>query len=293
MSRRLAVAAAAASGIQVGAAIVATRFVVDQTDPLSLALLRYVIGVLCLAPAALAAGRARFARRDLVPIALLGMAQFGVLIALLNYGLRVVPAGRAALLFATFPLLTMVVAALLGRERLTPPKTAGVLLSIAGVGLALGEKAAAPGGAWLGDAAILASALCGAVCSVLYRPYLQKYPALAVGTVAMLASVGLLALLAASQGFFHSVPHFTRTGWLAILFIGLSSGVGYFLWLWALGHAPPTQVTVFLGLSPVTAALLGAWLLAEPLSALSLLGVAAVVLGLRLATRGPPAVIDA
>src|SRR5207244_4477042 len=126
--RLLPAAAAAATGIQVGSAIVATRFVVDQTGPASLALLRYLIGVCCLLPPVLmSAPRARFDRRDLLAIGLLGIAQFGILIALLNYGLRLVPSARAALIFATLPLLTMVVAAALGQERLTLAKLSGVL----------------------------------------------------------------------------------------------------------------------------------------------------------------------
>ena len=46
-------AASAAAGILVGAAMVATRFVVEQTGPASLALLRYVIGFCCLLPVVL------------------------------------------------------------------------------------------------------------------------------------------------------------------------------------------------------------------------------------------------
>src|SRR6267142_939059 len=193
MARFLAAAAAAATGVQVGSAMVATRFVVDQTGPTSLALLRYVIGFCCLLPVVwLSAGRVRFARRDILPIALLGITQFGILIALLNYGLRFIPSARAALIFATFPLLPLVLAAALGHERLTWPKILGVLLTIAGVGLALGEKAIQGSGAhaWTGELAVFASAVCGAVCSVLYRPYLLTYPALPVSAFAMLASVG-------------------------------------------------------------------------------------------------------
>lgn len=282
------VAAAAATGVLVGSAMVATRFVVDQTGPASLALLRYAIGFCCLLPFVLfSPERTRFARRDLLPIALLGITQFGILIALLNYGLKFVPSGRAALIFATFPLLTMVLAAALGHERLTAAKIAGVLLTITGVGVALGEKAIQSGGAhdWVGEAAVFASALCGAVCSVLYRPYLKTYPALPVSAFAMLASVGFLALLAGGEGFFASAPRFTPGGWLAVVFIGVNSGIGYYLWLWALGHAPATQVTVFLALSPITAAWLGALFLAEKFSAASALGLALVAVGLWLAHR--------
>src|SRR5947207_933744 len=80
-----------------------------------------------------------------------------------------------------------------------------VLLTIAGVGFALGDRAAA-GAAWIGDAAVFASALVGAICSVLYRPYLQRYPALPVSAFAMLASVLFLAVLAAGEGFFAHGP---------------------------------------------------------------------------------------
>lgn len=285
----LPAAAAAATAMQVGAAMVATRFVVDQTGPASLAMLRYAIGALCLLPVVLAAGGMRFRARDFAPIALLGIGQFGVLVALLNWGLKTVPAGRAALLFAVFPLLTMLLAAWLGRERLTLAKAAGVLLSIVGVGFALGDKALAPGAAdgWLGEAAVLASALVGALCSVFYRPYLQRYSALPVSAFAMLASVAALALLAAPEGFFAALPpRFTPLGWGAVLFIGVGSAVAYWLWLWALRRAPPTEVSIFLALSPLTAALLGGALLGEPLSWLIVLALACVGAGLWLAHRG-------
>ena len=283
---RLALAAAAATGVQVGAAIVATRLVVDQTGPGSLAFLRYLIGVLFLLPAATMAARVRFARRDVVPIALLGIGQFGVLIALLNYALQHIPSARAALIFATFPLITMVLAAVLGRERLTLLKTVGVALTIVGVGVSLGETALLSGGAdhgWLGTAAAFASALTGAVCAVLYRPYLARYPTVQVSAFAMAASVAFLALLAGGEGLFAAWPAFTGTGWGAIAFIGASSGIGYWLWLFALRHAPPTQVTVFLGLSPVTAAILGALVLDEPITAGTVIGLGFVLLGLWLA----------
>ncbi len=290
--QRLAALAAAATGIQVGAAIVATRFVVDQLSPVTLAMLRYAIGFLCLLPLVLLAPRVRFAGRDILPIALLGITQFGILIALLNYGLQFISAGRAALIFATFPLMTLVLARLSGREAMTGAKTAGVLLTVVGVAAALGETAyqgGAPGelsnDAWIGAAAVLASAFCGALCSILYRPYLQRYPTLPVSAFAMLASVGFLALLAGAEGAFGALPRVTAGGWLAILFIGVSSGFGYYLWLWALRHTTPTRVTVFLALSPLTAALFGALLLGEALDRGLVIGLACVALGLWLAHR--------
>ncbi len=283
-----AIAAAAASGVLVGAGIVATRFVIAQTHPASLALLRYVVGLLCLAPAVAFAPRVRFRRQDLLPMAGLGIVQFGILIALLNFGLERIPASLGALIFATFPLLTMVFAALLRAEPLRRGRSSGVALTVLGVGLALGDKLALPGAAaanWVGALAVLASALSGAVCAVLYRPYLQRYPALPVSAFAMAAAVLALAGMAAGEGFFAAVPQFTWGGWLAVAFIGANSGAGYYLYLWALQHASPTRVTVFIALSPLTATLLGVLWLGEAVTATFLAGLACAAAGLWLAHR--------
>jgi drug/metabolite transporter (DMT)-like permease len=275
----LAVLAAAATGVQVGAAIVATRYVAADISPASLAFLRYAIGVACLIPAVAIAARVRFARGDILPIAALGVGQFGILIALLNYGLRTVPAARGALIFATFPLLTLIVAALLGHERVTARKLAGILATMTGVALALGDKILGAG-SLAGELAILASAATGAICSVLYRPYLRRYPTLPVSAFAMAAAAAALLVPAALDDLATAPFRLTAGAWGAIVFIGLSSGSFYVLWLWALKNIAATRVTVFLALSPVTAAVLGVALLGEPVTLGMMAGVVCVAAGL-------------
>ena len=71
----LAILAGTVTGVLVGAAMVATRYVIGQTDPASLALLRYGIGTLGLIPPLLLIRRVKFAGRDLIPIALLGIGR--------------------------------------------------------------------------------------------------------------------------------------------------------------------------------------------------------------------------
>lgn len=281
----LASLAGALVGIQVGSAIVATRFVIDQTQPGSLALLRYSIGALCLLPPLLASARTPFSKQDLLPLSVLGVTQFGIVVVLLNYALQFISSARAALIFATLPLQVMVLAALLGYERLTLTKSLGVVLTMIGVGFVLSESAFDQGIAqgWPGYMAVAISTLAAATCSVLYRPYLQKYPTLQVSSFAMLASVVFLALIAAREGFFKTWPHFTLAGWLAVLFIGVGSGIGYFLWLWALNHTTPTKVTIFLSLNPITAAGLGTFFLGEKLTVTLLVGITCVIVGLGVA----------
>lgn len=286
MSRRLAVAAAAGTGIQVGAALVASRHVALDIGPATLALLRYAIGFACLLPVALRVGAWPFRGRDVAPIALLGILQFAALIALLNHALQHIPPGRAALIFATFPLLTVLIAAATGREPLTLRRVVAVLLSIAGVGLALGGGTLG-GGSEIGqgDVAAFLAALCGAVASVGYGPYLKRYPTVPVSTFAMAAAVIALAPMTLAEAPLERLASLGPDKWAAILFIGLSSGIGYFLWLFALRHSDAGKVTIWLGLSPVVAGMLGAILLGDPFGPPAIAGTALVLAGLRLATR--------
>ena len=198
-------------------------------------------------------------------------------------------AARAALIFATFPLLTSLIAAALGRERLTLSKLIGVLLTILGVGLALGEQTLQRGAvhdAWVGELAVFASAVSGAVCSVLYRPYLEKYPTLPVGAFGMVASVVFLVPLAAGEGFFASRPRSRRVAgrpWRSSASAAAAATIsGCGRWARRLRRG----VTAFLALSPVTAAALGAWLLGEPVSPLAALGLVSVAGDLVLAHLG-------
>src|SRR5262249_59889797 len=90
-------------------------------------------------------------------------------------------------------------------------RAAGVWGKIGGVAMALGEKALGRGGepsGWLGEAAVFGSALSAAACSVLYRPYVRRYPTVPVSAFAMLASIAFLSLLAARQGVFAGRPRF-------------------------------------------------------------------------------------
>lgn len=219
-------------------------------------------------------------------MAALGAGQFALLIALLNYGLQHIGAAQAALIFSLFPLLTLLLSAALGRERLSATLIWGVLLSMAGVALSLAPKLQAPHpGHWWGEAAVLASACTGAPCSVLYRPYLQRYPTVAVSGFAMGVSVLLLSLLALHENWPAQVLTLSLQTWGVVGLIGASSAAGNVWWLYALKHESPTRVTVFLALNPLTAALLGRIFLAEDMGAWLLAAMVLIAAGLWLATR--------
>ncbi|MBL0171788.1 MAG: DMT family transporter [Gemmatimonadaceae bacterium] len=282
-SRRTVLAASAASTF-FGASVVATRFVVAQTNPVSLAFLRYLVATLCLLPVLRAALQVAMPRRDLFAIGALGALFFGIFPWSFSAALVHVPASRVALMLATTPLVTLVISRARGVESITMSILAGQLLAIAGLWLALGPSPGSGTPDWLGYGLTLVTVLCGAMYNVFSRPYLKRYRPLHVTALSMAAGALFLAPLAAVKGLFTVRPAFSAGGWLAVVFLGTVGGaLGFALWIWALERSTPSRVAVFIALNPITATLLGALLMREPVTATFVAGLACVVGGIILA----------
>lgn len=295
---RTALAATVAS-MCFGASVVATRFVVGQTEPVTLAFLRYGIATLCLSPVLLATWKARMPRRDLLAIGALGVLFFGLFPWSFSAALVHLPSSRVATIIATTPLMTLVISHVRGVERITVTMALGQLVALAGLYFALDIASTSPtagqgsaptlgGSMWLGVALTFFAVLCGALYNVLSRPYLKRYPPLRVSAISMAAGTIALALPAGMRGVFSQAPHFSFAGWGAVLFLGTFGGaLGFALWIWALQRSTPSRVAVFLALNPVTATLLGALLLGEFVTWRFVLGLACVIAGISLANRRP------
>jgi drug/metabolite transporter (DMT)-like permease len=122
----IGVAIALVSSLLGGSAAAITRYLAGPADPITLAILRWGIGFLCVLPAAILL-RAKWPQcKDWAAVAALGFCYFGVFFVLYNIAISYTTAARASLALATLPLHTMVVGALLGIEPLTMRKSIGV-----------------------------------------------------------------------------------------------------------------------------------------------------------------------
>jgi drug/metabolite transporter (DMT)-like permease len=276
--------AAALAAILFGASVVAIRIAVRDIPPLTLAVLRFGQGSLVLFAGLLAFRRdlLRIDRRDLPYLALLGSTFFTIFPVTLNVGMRYVDASRAALVLATMPLWTVVLARLVVRERLTPRQIAGVVLSIVGVAIVMIDRRAITGGTSYsarGDLLLIASALCGAIYNVLAKRMLARYKGLTVTFYAM--TIGTLFLVPAS--IVERAPGLaalSRETLGMVIFVGVFGGaIAFSLWTSALSHLSPTKVSVYINLNPIAATVLGATVLHERLSFFFAVGFAAVVAG--------------
>lgn len=257
------VAAGLFTGIQVGAALFASRLIVGETGVGLLGFLRYGMALLLLLPALLISRPPVLARRDVLPVLLLGIGQIGLMITLLNLALSCVGAARVALIFATLPAFNLLINRALNRTGEGWLSTTGVVLTIGGVAMLVGHDALfaeTTGHTYLGIAAAFGATLSVALCSTFYRPYVHRYGAIKISTIAFAVSLAPLAAL--SIAFPSPAPPAgwsSQTIWLLML-VGLISGIGHLTWFHAIKKLSPTKVTGFLALSPPTAAVLsGIW----------------------------------
>ena len=171
-SRLLANLAALAAASLFGASVVAVRAAGADIPPLNLGVLRFTQGaaVLLIATAVISPKRLRVRRRDAAYLALLGFLMFAAFPFTFNTSLRYTEASRGALLLASMPIWSVVLARRLADERLTRGQTLGVVMTFAGVVVVLAERGLRVPGAGsqlVGDALMLLTALLGAVYGVL------------------------------------------------------------------------------------------------------------------------------
>jgi drug/metabolite transporter (DMT)-like permease len=291
MNEQLGVAIAILSSAIGGTAAAVTRYLVSSADPITLAILRWGLGFLCVLPVALML-RVRWpGRADWPAVAALGLSFFGLFFVLYNIALGYTTAARASLALSTLPLQTMVVGALLGIEPLTARKSAGVAIAMGGVLAALAAGLAeAPSGAWRGELIMTGAVLCMAFYNVWSRPFIQRSSALGFLTVGMGAGAASLLLAGMLTGRLAALSGFSVQEWIAGVYLGVAGGaLAFILWVLALERATPTRVANTMTVNPVAAALLATVLVSEPITLNLIVGMIAVLAGIWIATTVPGA----
>jgi drug/metabolite transporter (DMT)-like permease len=278
-------AAVLSSGLG-GTAVGATRYLAGSLDPITIGAVRFGGGLLVLAPVALWRGERWPGRHDWPGIAGLGLLFFGLFPVLFNASLLYTTAARGALALSTLPLLTLAAGALLRIEAPTARKTLGVLIAMGGVALALATSlSGAPPGAWRGDLMMVAAALCMALYNVWSRPYIARSGPIVFAALGMGTGAICLAILSAASGGLVRLAALSAWQWIAAGYLAVVCGAAiFFLWAYALGRAAPTLVAVSVAVNPVTASLFGILLLGETVGATLILGLAAVLLGIAVAS---------
>jgi drug/metabolite transporter (DMT)-like permease len=272
-----------------GSAFAMVEIGLYYSPPVLFAGLRTVVGGLAMVVAALLWGGSPNLRRDWPVFLLLALFNVVLFIAFQTYAIVYLPSGSAAVLVYLQPILVGFLAWLILGEELSAPKLVGLLLGFSGIvavssgSLSGAAHALSPIGVVLGTASALAWAL-GTVYFKRYEARVSTLWAVAVPFVVGGAALTTLGLVVESWDEVSWTGAFVGSLLYSAL-IGISAA--WVIWFGLVRAGEASRVAAYIFAVPLTAVLVGALVLDEPLSYSLLVGAALVVCGIYLVNRPP------
>lgn len=201
--------------------------------------------------------------------------------SLIIYGQHYIASGLAGVLNATTPLFTLILARVFAGDALTPNKTAGVLLGLAGVAVLIGPAAFSVNAAsLLGMVCLLGAALSYGV-SALWMRRLRHLPPLVSSAAQLICATLILLPMAALADQFWRLPLPPLHALSAVLGLAIfSTALAYIVFFRISASAGPSNVMLVTLLIPVTATGLGVLILGETLTAYQIAGALIIASGL-------------
>jgi drug/metabolite transporter (DMT)-like permease len=271
-----------------GFTVVMTRFVVPETDPFTLASVRYLIASACLLALVVYQGRRfRVDPRDRLGLIVLALIFFAAFPYCFARALEDTTSARGALIYACMPLATMFLAAIFRIERITSWKFVAVIFAIAGVWSAIGFDVDAPPNALRGDIIMAIGTAFSAAYTAFAKRYVMKYDGVAMTAWSMF--FGALALFVVATIFgapFSGSLDLSLEGWGALMFLAIPGGA-FMMWCFISGFrlVTPTQAAVAVGCNPLTAILFASLILDEPIGWGSAVGFTLVTMAVMCANK--------
>ncbi len=275
-----------------GMTVALTRFIISETEPLSLAFIRYGIGAIILLFYLIWTRSVfpRISREDLFIILVLGIIMFACFPYFMARALADTTAARGGLVFATMPLVTMIMSISFKVESLNRYKAVGVLLALAGTIIALESdtQEIAPH-ALRGDFFMFLGIISASLFNVFSKRYLIRYGYMPIIVITMFAGVASLFVLAVVlESPFSGSLTFDIHGWIIVLILAIPGGTLMVAsWGKVLQTISPTQAAITIGFNPLTAIVLGAWLLMEPISGNLFIGLLLILAAILAASYTP------
>ncbi len=194
---------------------------------------------------------------------------------------------RASVIFYSMPVwLTIAANFLLPDEKLTRLRSAGLVMAMAGVAVALSDRS---GGSvsWTGDLLALTSAFCWAGIALVVRiTPLAKVPPAQQLMCQVAISAPVLVLIAPLFGPMIRELQMIHLAGLTFQILAVAS-FGFLAWFWLMSVYPASSVASFSFLSPVFSVILGWLLLSEDVALSVWAALVLVAAGIYLINRKP------
>lgn len=265
------------------------KIAVQEVGPITLVAFRVLFGLL-FGIVVIFIQHAQMPRsfKEWSPLLLLGITNVAIPFFLISWGEQSIDSAVAAILDATVPLFTILIAHyLLHDDKMTWPKVLGLLVGFAGVIVLMSKDIGASFGSLLGQLAVVLACAFYAGSAVFARKTTEDTPGI-LRSAGPLVSATVVMWLATF--FVESPIKIPQMGitWIALLFLGiLGSGLAFVLAYYLIHEIGPTRTSMVTYLFPLGGVILGVAFLNEELSWQLLVGAVLIILSLLVANWQP------
>ncbi len=271
-----------------GGTFIAGRVVAADVQPFSAAFLRFASAtvVLLLVTWHIEGKLPILKKEQMIPVIFLGLTGIFTYNFFFFKGLKIVSAGRAAIIVATNPIFISLLSAHFFKEKLNWIKIAGILLSVIGAITVISNGSLFEmfqGSFGWGEVYILGCVFSWVAYSLIGKAVMSSLSPLVA--VAYSSVVGVLALFlpAFFEGIVQDFVYFSKLDFIGILYLGLFGTVLGFLWYYeGIKNIGPMRASLFINFVPISAVLLAFFILSEPITLSLLIGTVLVTFGVYL-----------
>jgi drug/metabolite transporter (DMT)-like permease len=262
----------------------------EALPPFGINLVRWVLACMVLVPLTLALeGRfPRPARHQWVGLAVMALTGVVLFNALVYLSLRYTTSTNAALINSVTPILTMVLAAAFGLDRLTGRRLAGAFVSLVGVSWIVSQgslEALIELSFNRGDLIMLVAALAWAIYTILLNRVRGALSPLATLTILALIALLPLSVIGGYELVSNPIGPITPVVIVGLVYVSVLASVAAFMaWSMGIEGIGAARGSIFLNLIPMFTAVIAMLTLGERVGLVQLIGGLLVIGGVTLAS---------
>jgi drug/metabolite transporter (DMT)-like permease len=265
------------------------KIAVQEVGPITLVAFRVTFGLI-FGVTVILIQRPRLPRTFKVwfPLLLMGFTNVAIPFFLISWGEQSIDSAVAAILDATVPLFTILIAHIfLSDDKITAPKLLGLLVGFGGIVVLVSKDIGGSPSSLLGQAAVILAALFYAASAVYARKTTENTPGIlrSAGPLISASAVMWLGVLVFDSPL--KVPQLGIT-WVALLFLGmLGTGLAFVLSYYLIHAIGPTRTSMVTYLFPLGGVILGVVFLDEQLTWQLIAGAGFIIASLAMANWAP------
>lgn len=273
-----------------GGTFVAGRSLAQNVGPFSAAFFRFAVASLLLVFITWKVeGKLVLLKKgQILPVFLLGLTGVFCYNVFFFKGLKLIEAGRAAIIIANNPIFIALFSAVFFKEKLNALKISGIIISVLGAIIAISRGDVLEflqGNLGLGEFYIFLCVISWVVFSLLGKAVMSGLSPLVSVTYSSLTGTILLFMPASREGLANCI-YYSIYDWGNIFYLGFFGTVLGFVWFYeGINQIGPTKAGLFINFVPISAILLAFLILSEPLTISLLIGTLLVTTGVYLTNR--------